>query len=127
MTSTVELAQSAAVGATVAVTAATATPFETVFNESSLIVAIFGGLGGSARWLFLREGVWEGSRLAVLGALLAFGMGNLWYLVVRTQWGDVPDHILAQPETAYYGAFLIGLGAVTILGRVIDDKDEPDE
>lgn len=127
MSSVTELALSAVIGAAAATTAVTATPFEVVFNESTGVVAIFGALGGSTRWLFLHENFREGSRLAALGALLAFGIGNLWSLVVKVYLGDVPDHILAQPETSYYGAFVVGLAAVAILGRFIDEKDGPSE
>ena len=122
MSATTELVQSTVVGAMVA----GASPLAQAFDESALVIAIFGALGGSARWLFLQEGLREGGRLAILGALLAFGMGNLWSIVIKNWLGDVPDHVLTQPETAYYGAFLVGLSSVAIMGRFIDGgkKDE---
>lgn len=116
------LTSSMLVGASTAVI--TTGAFGAVFNENALIIAIFGALGGSARWLFLREKFREGLRLAVLGALLAFGLGNLASFLVKSWLGQVPDHILAQPETVYYLAFVVGLGSVTILGRFIDAKEE---
>lgn len=123
-----KLALQAGTGMVVATAAVQAidsiTPWSIAFNADAIVVALHGALGGSARWLFLREPWRHGLRLMLLGAILAAGIGNLWRLLVKTWVGDVPDSILNQPETAYSGAFLVGLLAVTILGRFFDETAE---
>ncbi|MEL6809014.1 MAG: hypothetical protein AAFO97_14660 [Pseudomonadota bacterium] len=108
--------------------AASLSPLAAVFDADALVVAIHGALGGSARWLFLREPWRDGLRLMLLGAVLAAGVGNLWRLLVGQWFSDVPESVWTQPETAYSGAFLVGLGAVTFMGRFIDEaKGEGDD
>ena len=98
-------------------------PWTTAFNGDILIVALHGALGGSARWLFLKEPWRDGLRLMLLGAVLAAGLGNLWSVMIKSWFAEIPDNILNQPETAYSGAFVIGLLAVTLLGRFFDEKN----
>ena len=94
------------------------------FNQQFWLVLAHGIAGGACRWLFLREPWRDGLRLMVLGGVLAAGVGNLWRLLVREWVGDVPESLWSQPETAYSGAFLVGLLAVTILGRFVDQSKQ---
>jgi len=91
------------------------------------LVALHGALGGSARWLFLKEPWREGMRLMILGAVLAAGVGNMWRLILKQYFGDVPESLWSQPEAAYSGAFLIGLLSVAIMGRFVDCKEGNDD
>lgn len=98
----------------------TASPVNQVFNEHTLVIAVFGAMGGLCRWFFLRESLREGARLAALGTLLAVGLGNLSALFAKMYFHDTPDSIWAQPLTAYNLAFFVGLTSVTLLGWLFD-------
>lgn len=103
-------------------------PFSDLFSDNALAVSIYGAFGGLTRWIFLKDPWKDGMRAVTLGALLATGVGTLWHVLVSTYLGDIPDGLLAQPETARTGAYLVGLSSVLILGRFIDSKEsESDE
>lgn len=118
-----KLLNHAATGAAAAIAAIEGTSlWGQVFDEHAAIVAVFGALGGSTRWVFLRESMRDGLRLMILGALLAFGVGSLSRVLIDNYLGDSPESLLSQPQVAYNGAYLVGLFAVVLLGKWLDDN-----
>lgn len=122
---TAKLSTQAVAGAAAAVaTLEVVSPWIQVFDAQALIVATFGALGGSTRWLFLRESFWNGVRLLLLGAIVAFGVGGLWRVILKQYFSDMSDSLVAQPGITYNGAYLVGLFSVVILGKWLDENEQ---
>jgi hypothetical protein len=100
-------------------TAATG-PFMTAFSEQTLVVAIFGALGGLTRWLGLKEPWRDGVRMVLLAVIMAVGIGVLWPLFIDSWFGEIPDHLMHDPRAEWAGAYIIGLSSVSILGWLIN-------
>lgn len=104
-----------------------------VFSDQALIQAVFGAIGGSARSLALRTTWKEGFRLAALGGLVAFGVGTAAPVILKPYFGAVDMTGSVAISTLTMTSFLVGVLAVTIMGRMADitaeggKKTEEDE
>lgn len=102
--------------------------WRSVFGDQALILAMFGALGGSVRSMALKTTWREGLRVTLIGAGTAFGAGVLAPSILKPYFGDL-DAGPAALGTLTASAFLLGLIAVTLVERVLDqsrDKGEGD-
>lgn len=97
-----------------------------VFSDQALIQAVFGAMGGSARSLALRTTWKEGLRLSALGGLVSFGAGTAAPVLLKPYFGAVDTAGSVAIGTLTMTSFLVGVLAVTIMGRMADMTAESD-
>lgn len=93
-----------------------------LFSDQGLIQAFMGGLGGGVRALRLRTSWREGLRVILIGAATAFGAGVFAPSLLRPYVGDLPETAGTAFGMLAAASFLIGLLAVTIIEKVIDQQ-----
>lgn len=96
--------------------------FWEIFNERGALLAFFGALGGAVRSAALKTGWKESLRVVFIGSGTSFGVGVLAPVVLRPWIGDLPDEMSGTLGTLCASAFLVGLVAVTLIERLIDEK-----
>lgn len=91
-----------------ALAAFAAGPLAEIFGQVGLLMAIMGALGGGARALAIKSSWRPGLRAALLGGLLAFGLGVISPPLLEKVLGLAltPDTSAVQMLAA--GAFLVG-------------------
>jgi hypothetical protein len=98
-----------------AVAALAGGPLAEVFNETTLVLAIWGAAGGTARGIGLRVPWREIVRGAVLGALLASGLGVLLpHITGPLLSAELPTTVPVLAACAY----LVGLWPDLIIARL---------
>lgn len=98
--------------------------WKTVFGDQSLILALFGALGGSVRSLALRTKWVEGIRVTMIGGLTSFGVGVLTPAVLKPYFGPLEGAGPGALGALTSAAFLLGLLSVTVIERTIDRSTE---
>lgn len=93
-----------------------------LFSDQGLIQAFMGALGGSVRAVRLKTSWREGVRVVFLGGATAFGVGIFAPQLLRPYFGDLPSGAGAAFGILCASSFLIGLVAVTLIERAIDEK-----
>ncbi|MCP4243956.1 MAG: hypothetical protein GY772_25680 [bacterium] len=93
-----------------------------IFNERGLLLAFFGALGGAVRSAALKTTWRDGVRVIFIGSSTAFGVGILSPFLLRPWLGDLPEDLSGTLGTLCAAAFLVGLLAVTLIERFIDEK-----
>lgn len=101
--------------------------WRTVFGDQSLILALFGGLGGSVRSLALRTTWAEGVRVTLIGGMTSFGIGVLAPAVLKPYFGPLESAGPGALGALTAAAFLLGLLSVTVIERIIDRATEQKE
>lgn len=97
--------------------------FWEVFNERGALLAFFGALGGAVRSATLKTGWRESLRVVFIGSATSFGVGVLGPVVLRPWIGDLPEHMSGTLGTLCAAAFLVGLVSVTLVERLVDEKN----
>ncbi|WP_051357901.1 hypothetical protein [Leisingera caerulea] len=98
--------------------------FSEVFNERGALLAIFGAMGGAVRSAALKTTWREGVRVVFIGSASSFGVGALAPYLLKPWIGDLPDGMAGALGTLCAAAFLVGLLAVTIIERFLDQSGE---
>lgn len=102
--------------------------FSEIFNERGALLAFFGALGGAVRSAALKTSWKEGLRVIFIGGSTSFGVGVLAPTILRPWIGDLPPELSGALGTLCASSFLIGLVAVTLIERFIEQKSaEGDE
>lgn len=91
-----------------ALSAALAEPLVQVFNGTGLVMALMGALGGATIALYDRKQWREGARQALIGALLAFGLGVLAPLIVGRMMGVDATSQTGLVQSLAGAAYVIG-------------------
>lgn len=86
------------------------------FPADATQAVVAGAAGGLVRWLTLRDDWRSGSAALIVGALCAVYLGPLVYPVLEPAIGKIAPGAGAQS----FGAFVVGLGGISISGLVID-------
>lgn len=95
-----------------------------IFNERGALLAFFGALGGAVRSAALKTTWREGLRVIFIGSCTSFGVGVLAPTLLRPWIGDLPEEMAGALGTLCAAAFLVGLVAVTLIERFIEQKSE---
>ena len=94
-----------------------------IFNDRSALLAFFGALGGAVRSATLRTTWREGIRVVFVGAATSFAFGELGPKLLEPWIGQMPDGLGGKLGTLCAAAFLTGLIAVTLIERMIDQRE----
>lgn len=97
--------------------------FSEIFNERGALLAIFGAMGGAVRSAALKTTWREGVRVIFIGSATSFGVGVLAPYLLKPWIGDLPDGMAGALGTLCAAAFLVGLLAVTIIERFLDQSE----
>ncbi|MDO6799352.1 hypothetical protein [Shimia thalassica] len=95
-----------------------------VFDQRSGLLAVFGALGGMVRSATIKTSWREGVRVTFIGSATAFGVGVLSPYLVRPWVGELPAGMSGALGTLCASAFIVGLVAVTMIERFLDDKSQ---
>lgn len=90
--------------------------FSEVFNQSAIVLTIFGALGGSVRAAVLKTGWRETLRVIFVGGAVSFGVGVIGPNLMTPFFGKFDSVGSMGALTA--SAFLLGLISVTIVERI---------
>lgn len=99
--------------------------FGDVFPDNIALTAVYGGLGGMARWIGVRRIKWhENLSWVPLGVILAVGLDTITAPLLTTYLNGTEEGFLWQAlksEDATRGlAFLVGLSGTAIIAYVMD-------
>jgi quinol-cytochrome oxidoreductase complex cytochrome b subunit len=87
-----------------------------VFSQKTLVLTLFGALGGSVRAAVLKTGWKESLRVIFVGGAVSFGVGVAGPGIILPFFGDLGDSNSMGVLTS--SAFLLGLISCTIVERV---------
>ncbi|SFR40436.1 hypothetical protein SAMN04488005_1499 [Yoonia tamlensis] len=113
----------------VGVSSASMAMFGDVFPDTVMQSAVYGGLGGMARWVGSSRVKWTSNLSWVpLGVLLAVGLDTLGGPLIATYLNSEGDdsflrEVLSGDKATRGIAFAIGLFGTMIIGRFVDEKD----
>lgn len=98
--------------------------YEKVFTELAATLTLFGALGGMARALALRSHWRETVRAVLVGAITAFGFGEVAPVMARWAIPELPSGFLGVLTAS---AFLVGITAIAFVEFIISKVGRSDE
>lgn len=97
---------------------------QSVFNEAGLVMAIMGFLGGMTYSLAARRKWLQGARHALLGALLAFGLGVIAPFLLSKLLGTDLAESGGTIQGLSAAAYIVGFVQERIFSFLLTDKEE---